>query len=132
MLDPFAIAALVLFSILLGVIITYGYFAYRKRAAVKSPRPYPSSVRPLPDEAFLRLENPPKLSSARQYEMWETLSPRQRQVAEIVARGLSNNEVASRLGISPRTVDSYLRTVFKNLNVHSRTELANFIRDLAL
>ena len=44
------------------------------------------------------------------------LSPRECQVIELLVGGLTRKEVAERLGISPRTVDYYLRQVqFKTL-----------------
>ena len=58
------------------------------------------------------------------------LSPRERQVVAAVIDGRSNDEIASRLGISPKTVESHLRRLFERLDVASRTELATrAIRD---
>lgn len=52
------------------------------------------------------------------------LSPREREVIAAVVEGLSNDEIAVRLGISPRTVESHLRRLFERHGVASRTELA--------
>ena len=52
------------------------------------------------------------------------LSSRERQVIAAVVEGLSNDEIASRLEISPRTVESHLRRLFERHGVASRTELA--------
>jgi DNA-binding NarL/FixJ family response regulator len=52
------------------------------------------------------------------------LSAREREVVAAVVDGLSNDEIAGRLGISPRTVESHLRRLFERLAVASRTELA--------
>jgi DNA-binding NarL/FixJ family response regulator len=52
------------------------------------------------------------------------LSARERQVVAAVSDGLSNDEVAARLGIAPRTVESHLRRLFDRHGVASRTELA--------
>jgi DNA-binding NarL/FixJ family response regulator len=58
------------------------------------------------------------------------LSAREREVVAAVVEGRSNDEIATRLGISPRTVESHLRRLFERLNVASRTELATrAIRD---
>jgi DNA-binding NarL/FixJ family response regulator len=51
-------------------------------------------------------------------------SPREREVIAAVVEGRSNDEIAARLGISPRTVESHLRRIFERLNLASRTELA--------
>ena len=54
---------------------------------------------------------------------WD-LTATERQVAELVADGLSNREVASRLYVTQKTVEFHLRNVFRKLGVRSRTELA--------
>lgn len=52
------------------------------------------------------------------------LSRRERQVASLVAEGLSNRAIAERLFISQRTVDSHLAHMFTKLALSSRTQLA--------
>jgi DNA-binding CsgD family transcriptional regulator len=52
------------------------------------------------------------------------LTPTERQVAELVAAGLSNREVAERLFITVRTVESNLTRVYQKLDVRSRTQLS--------
>lgn len=56
------------------------------------------------------------------------LSARELEVAEAVARGLSNKEVAATLGISVRTVENHMRSIFAKLGVSSRTRLAVELR----
>ena len=55
----------------------------------------------------------------------DELSETQRRIAELVTEGLSNKEIAARLFIAVRTVESNLSTVYAKLGVHSRTELAS-------
>ncbi len=52
------------------------------------------------------------------------LTERERQVVRLVSDGLSNDEVATRLAISPKTVESHLRRLFERHGLASRTELA--------
>jgi two-component system response regulator FixJ len=53
------------------------------------------------------------------------LSPRQRQVMHLVAEGLSNKQIAARLGISPRTVENYRAWVMERL---AASNLADLVR----
>jgi DNA-binding CsgD family transcriptional regulator len=59
------------------------------------------------------------------------LSAREREVAEAVAFGLSNKELAARLNISVRTVENHLRSIFAKLNVTTRTRLAARLHEAA-
>jgi DNA-binding NarL/FixJ family response regulator len=59
-----------------------------------------------------------------------TLSAREIEVAQAVASGLSNKEVGSVLGISVRTVENHLRSIFAKLNIKSRNRLAARLRDI--
>ena len=50
------------------------------------------------------------------------LSQREREVLYLVAQGLSNKEIANRMGLSIRTVHSHLASMFTKLKVNSRTQ----------
>jgi DNA-binding CsgD family transcriptional regulator len=52
------------------------------------------------------------------------LSETERQIADLVAQGRSNKEVAAALSLSPKTVEWNLSKVYAKLGVRSRTELA--------
>ncbi|HEY7421636.1 MAG TPA: AAA family ATPase [Gaiellaceae bacterium] len=56
------------------------------------------------------------------------LTETERRVAELVAEGLSNKEVAARLFVSRRAVESNLSKVYAKLGIRSRTELASKLR----
>ena len=57
----------------------------------------------------------------------DRLTERQREVATLVAEGLSNEEIASRLFLSPATVKSHLTAVMCRLDIRTRTQLAILI-----
>jgi DNA-binding CsgD family transcriptional regulator len=52
------------------------------------------------------------------------LTPREMEVIQLVAEGLSNKEIGRSLSISPRTVNFHLDNLFSKLGVRSRTEAA--------
>jgi DNA-binding NarL/FixJ family response regulator len=54
----------------------------------------------------------------------ETLTPREREVVTLIARGYSYREVAAELGISPKTLETHMRHVFDKLGVASRSQVA--------
>ena len=51
------------------------------------------------------------------------LSPRERQIVELVAQGRSNKEIAGALGISVPTAATHLRRIFSKLKVTSRAAM---------
>jgi DNA-binding NarL/FixJ family response regulator len=53
----------------------------------------------------------------------ESLTPRERQVVTLIARGYKYREVADDLGISQKTLESHMRNVFEKLGVASRSEV---------
>jgi predicted ATPase/DNA-binding CsgD family transcriptional regulator len=61
----------------------------------------------------------------------EGLTGRERQVAALVASGLSNREIAARLVISQRTVDAHVNHIFAKLSVSSRVQLTRRLSDRA-
>jgi predicted ATPase/class 3 adenylate cyclase/DNA-binding CsgD family transcriptional regulator len=55
---------------------------------------------------------------------WASLTPTERQVVDLVAAGLRNSDIATRLFVAPSTVKTHLAHVFAKLDVSSRAELA--------
>jgi two-component system, NarL family, nitrate/nitrite response regulator NarL len=54
----------------------------------------------------------------------QSLTIRQRGVAELIARGASNKEIASQLNVCERTVKAHLTEMFRNIGVSDRLQLA--------
>lgn len=57
------------------------------------------------------------------------LTSREKEIAALVARGLTNRQIASELSISEHTVATHVRRVLKKLGFHSRIELATWITE---
>jgi two-component system nitrate/nitrite response regulator NarL len=56
----------------------------------------------------------------------ESLTPRERDVLQGVARGLTNKAIAGELGISPRTVEAHRESLMRKLQIHSVAGLTRF------
>jgi DNA-binding NarL/FixJ family response regulator len=57
-------------------------------------------------------------------EAFAPLSPREMEILQYVTRGLSNKEIASRLGISHQTVKNHMTAILHKLDVEDRTQAA--------
>jgi DNA-binding NarL/FixJ family response regulator len=68
----------------------------------------------------LPFDPPLKVPTARK----ALVTPRQRQVIHLIAEGLTNKEIASRLNIAVHTVKTHVHTVLATLRLRSRVELA--------
>ena len=56
------------------------------------------------------------------------LTPREREVAECIVQGYANKEIASKLGITLRTVKFHMHSIFEKLGLHDRLSLALFLQ----
>jgi DNA-binding CsgD family transcriptional regulator len=56
-------------------------------------------------------------------DQWPSLTPSELRIAEFVAKGLTNKDIAQQLFVSPHTVDAHLKHMFTKLGIHSRVEL---------
>ena len=56
-----------------------------------------------------------------------TLSRREHEVAQLLARGLSNREIAERLFLSERTVDNHVHHILTKLGFDSRVQIATWV-----
>jgi DNA-binding CsgD family transcriptional regulator len=60
---------------------------------------------------------------------WESLTDTEARVAELVAQGLTNRQVARDAYMSRHTVDTHLRHIFRKLAVASRVQLARLVTE---
>lgn len=72
-----------------------------------------------------RLERSSEQAAVRQ--LIEQLTPREREVAALVARGVSNKQVARELDISDKTVQAHRAHILEKLDVHSAAQLAQLL-----
>ena len=61
-------------------------------------------------------------------QAWDSLSQREREVAELVVEGLTNKEVAARLVLSTRTVEGHVERILHKLNIGRRAQIATVVR----
>ncbi|OBK10418.1 LuxR family transcriptional regulator [Mycobacterium asiaticum] len=54
---------------------------------------------------------------------WGSLTPAEREVARLVCEGMANKEIATRLFVSPRTVQAHLAHIYNKLGIGSRLQL---------
>lgn len=57
---------------------------------------------------------------------WDSLTKTERKVAEQVASGLTNRQVASQMFVSPHTVGFHLRQIYRKLEIRSRIDLVRY------
>jgi ATP/maltotriose-dependent transcriptional regulator MalT len=62
----------------------------------------------------------------------EALTPRELEVVEMVAQGLSTNDIANTMFISVGTVRNHIKSVYRKINVHSRIQMVERAREMRL
>jgi len=60
------------------------------------------------------------------------LTPRQIDIVLLVSKGLTNKEIAQMLDVSPETVKTHLKHIFRRLGVSSRVEAVDHLRSIGL
>jgi DNA-binding NarL/FixJ family response regulator len=80
-------------------------------ATAVAPPPYPTLIAHL--SALLPRADP-----------GAPLSAREREVAVLIAHGLTNRQIAERLIIAPRTADNHVQHIFDKLGLSSRAQVA--------
>ena len=67
---------------------------------------------------------PEPIAMARNIPHTPRLTPRERQIASLVAAGCSNVEIANSLGLRPQTIKNQLTSMYDKLGLRSRVDLA--------
>jgi two-component system response regulator NreC len=67
-----------------------------------------------------------RVRTGEEKDSYSTLTEREREILKLVAEGFTNNQIAERLVISPKTVDTHRTHVMDKLNLHSRAELVKY------
>jgi len=65
-------------------------------------------------------------------ERYDRLTERQRQVAELMSRGMTNRQIADELGISPKTLDIHRADTFEKLEARTSAAVAVIVYLVAL
>jgi DNA-binding NarL/FixJ family response regulator len=90
------------------------------RAVMEGKRYFSAPISEAEIESYLRkAEGVP-------FDLYDTLTEREREVLQLTAEGHSGNEIADRLFISPRTVESHRANLMRKLNVRNQKELIRF------
>ena len=79
---------------------------------------------------FLSMNAPTSISSALTSPVLNPLTPRERQVLELLMTGERAPAIAERLFLSAHTVRNHLKRIYRKLGVGSQTELIRFVRKL--
>lgn len=82
-------------------------------------------------EAFLD-DDPTDRSLPRGGDLVGALSPREREVLELISLGLGNSEIAARLFISPHTLRNHISKVFAKLNAATRAQAIVMAREAGM
>ena len=65
-------------------------------------------------------------AQAAPLDFYETLTTREREVLQLCAEGHSSTEIATRLGISPRTADTHRANLMRKLGLQGQTDLVRY------
>jgi DNA-binding CsgD family transcriptional regulator len=111
--------------------LAYGAFLRRGRRRVQARDHLRTAMnafdqvgaRPWAERARRELRASGESARKRDESTATDLTAQERQVARLVAEGLSNRDVAAQLFLSPRTIDFHLRNVFAKTGISSRGEL---------
>ncbi|MFD1416628.1 response regulator [Oceanobacillus jeddahense] len=65
-------------------------------------------------------------SKGSAFQLYSSLSPREKEIMQLMVKGYSLTEIAEKLIISIKTVDTHKTRIFQKLNIHKKSELVEF------
>jgi DNA-binding CsgD family transcriptional regulator len=87
-----------------------------------TPREYLAAETGSPTTQY-PLATVPRSRTITASDLWWALTDAELRIAELVAGGLTNRNIADYLNLSPHTVDAHLKHIYTKLDIHSRVEL---------
>ncbi len=94
--------------------------------------PEPTDEKPLPAPTQASPSQPPAQESDDALRAWFessfSLSPRETDIALLVARGYTVNRIAEKLCLASGTVQSHMKSIYRKLDVHSKQEVIDLVQ----
>jgi DNA-binding CsgD family transcriptional regulator len=117
--------------------LAYGLWLRRHRRAADARAPLRAArdafdalgAVPWGERARQELRASGETSRRRSYDLTDSLSPQELQIAQLAAAGLSNKEIGRQLFLSHRTIGSHLYRIFPKLGITARSHLSAALRD---
>jgi two-component system response regulator NreC len=81
---------------------------------------YPSVAKAVVQDYLQRVE------AGEERERWDGLTQREREILKLIAEGYTNQEIAQKLYISVKTVQTHRAHILEKLGLHDRTELVRY------
>jgi|RhiMetdeSRZDD1v2_1073273.scaffolds.fasta_scaffold150746_3 RNA polymerase sigma factor (sigma-70 family) len=69
------------------------------------------------------------ISKDKLQNRWDSLTPREQEIAALVCLGYTNRQISSRLNISPETVKARLQRALMKFDVNTRSQLSMLLKD---
>ena len=130
-------ALYIFYAVIMGVLVfvytqvePFLMFTLRRRIADEE-----NTVEAEPEEApaaEAETQTAPAVATEASDDPLLKLSPKKREVAELICMGYTNKDIAKTLVISEHTVKDYVKDIYYTLDVHSRIELAALVNNYRL
>jgi RNA polymerase sigma factor (sigma-70 family) len=123
---PFSYAGYAYWSILMAIIAVSTGIIVRmiRKQRLQNERHLIEITRLIEQQRIVRDINATNLA---ELENMEPLTPREREVINLIAQGKSNKEIAGMLGIQKKTVKNYINNIYSKLQVRSRYEVISYL-----